>query len=668
MRSPKLTLWFRNLAGLFVAVILIAIVPAHADSFARIVRLSYVEGEGVQIDRNDGSGFSKAYANEPLQEGMRLYTSDNTRAEVEFEDGSNIRMTPNSLLAFPELRLRNEGYRSTLVDVKEGLVYFNIQHRDRNEVFRVVFSEFQVDVTKAAHFRMDGDLNELHVSVTQGSINYLDFNGERSDIRKNETLSFDMTDTSRPYRAREVASLADDTWNHDREEAIARAQAASTFQGYSSNYSYGFADLNKYGSYYNDSRFGAMWRPYNVGYEWDPFDAGYWVYYPNSGYVWVSAYPWGWAPYRYGSWVFLSGRGWYWRCQPNYYQTIVYVPVVVNPPVHYVVLDRPRRGDLHGTGSGIGVGTGVGIGSGIGTGVHTKDTVIVVDRSKDGLHNTLLNGDGIPKENGGTGGSGTGGRTGDTVRRVNPDVRGGSGGQVITNDNIGNTRTSRGGTLSGGSAGTGSSGVGTGTGQQGDSVRKTGDTGLSRSGRGGVPNGSGSGTPNGGSIGIGDVSRGERPTVVPRVEVPQGDSNNGLGLSRSGRGRTPTNGGDATIKNEGDTNRGSRPSVTPANPVPHGEPSNNERFNRGSHVDSGNPPGTIHTHDVPVRTPMPRTEPTQPQIREERPAPPAAPRETTRVDTPQPRSIPPVSAPTQKYTPPPAPPPAETPKLKSSSR
>ena len=37
------------------------------------------------------------------------------------------------------------------------------------------------------------------------------------------------------------------------------------------------------------------------------------MFYPATGYMWASAYPWGWLPYHYGSWAFIGGGvGWAW--------------------------------------------------------------------------------------------------------------------------------------------------------------------------------------------------------------------------------------------------------------------------------------------------------------------------------------------------------------------
>src|SRR6266851_3544056 len=85
---------------------LLLAVPSFADSQVRIVRLSDVEAT-VQIDRNTGQGYEKAFLNSPITEGTKLRTDKDARAEVEFEDGSTLRITPSTVVEFPVLSLRD---------------------------------------------------------------------------------------------------------------------------------------------------------------------------------------------------------------------------------------------------------------------------------------------------------------------------------------------------------------------------------------------------------------------------------------------------------------------------------------------------------------------------------------------------------------------------------
>src|ERR1700720_855629 len=101
LRSSHLSS-FSPLIIIFVLALLL-LVPAMADSHARIVRLSYVDGD-VEIDKADGHGFSAAYLNMPVTHQSKLWARDG-QAEVEFEDGSSIRLTPDTIVGFTDLSL-----------------------------------------------------------------------------------------------------------------------------------------------------------------------------------------------------------------------------------------------------------------------------------------------------------------------------------------------------------------------------------------------------------------------------------------------------------------------------------------------------------------------------------------------------------------------------------
>src|SRR5579864_974911 len=106
----KLSLSRFNMVFLTAAVGALLALPAMAASQARIVRLSDVQG-AVQIDKNTGLGFENAFINLPITQGTQLRTRDTGRAEVEFEDGSSMRLTPNTTVEFSSLGLSDSGVR-----------------------------------------------------------------------------------------------------------------------------------------------------------------------------------------------------------------------------------------------------------------------------------------------------------------------------------------------------------------------------------------------------------------------------------------------------------------------------------------------------------------------------------------------------------------------------
>lgn len=304
---------------------------AEVDSYARIVRLSYVDGQ-VQMSRDGSSPLETGFLNMPLAQGSQVATGADGFAEIEFENGSTMRLTPLSSLRMTELGSRGDS-RVSLVDLDSGTVYFDIKG-DSDDDFRVLLQGQEVRVQKSARFRIRLARDTAQVAVMKGELQFAGDN--QVTVRKDETLTLDFQDRGRYFLAKNIETLLSDAWDRERDQY--RVQYASNRYG-SSRYAYGASDLNYYGSFVNISGYGNCWRPYGYGASWDPFLDGAWVWYPRWGYVWVSSYPWGWTPYRYGQWTWVSGYNWCW--QPgSYWSSWSYYPVVYHWPSWY---DR-RRG------------------------------------------------------------------------------------------------------------------------------------------------------------------------------------------------------------------------------------------------------------------------------------------------------------------------------------
>lgn len=331
-------------------LVLLASALSAQDSRVRIVRLSYIDGQ-VQIDRNAGQGMEKAILNMPIVEGSRLSAEQGSHVEVEFENGSTMRLVGPAQVSFPELTLRPNGDKNTLIAIQNGLVYFAVQ-KVKNDEFRIAFENHTVAVHKSAEFRVDVSAPEQKLAVFKGELNLL--GGEKSvAVKKNESLTF-QGNQSEYALAKGVDEIGADVWNHDRDsdrQLVARSEEYhATNSYYGGNYNYGLYELSRYGNWYYGPGYGWLWRPYYFDpafatnpYAWDPFGNGAWSYYAGSGWVFVSSYPWGWAPYRYGSWMFVPGYGWSWQPGPA---TSGWrpVPLVVDPPKGYSLPSPPVRG------------------------------------------------------------------------------------------------------------------------------------------------------------------------------------------------------------------------------------------------------------------------------------------------------------------------------------
>jgi hypothetical protein len=300
--------------------------PALADSQARIVRLSDVHGS-VQIDKNTGMGFENAFLNLPITQGTQLKTLESGRAEVEFEDGSTLRLAPDSTLQFSTLGLSDSGRHISVINLVEGMAYVNWLGKSGDE-FSLNFSRESVTLEGGAHFRVDTSTEVANLAVFSGDVTVEGPSGKVT-VAKKKTATFDAANNDNCTLANNIAEAPLDSW--DKEAVTYHEQYA---RNNSSPYGYGYSDLNYYGAFMGVPGYGMMWQPYFSGIGWDPFMDGAWAWYPGFGYMFVSPYPWGWMPYRYGNWVFVPGFGWMW--QPGGWPTWVSVPRYTSTTVVHV--------------------------------------------------------------------------------------------------------------------------------------------------------------------------------------------------------------------------------------------------------------------------------------------------------------------------------------------
>jgi hypothetical protein len=325
--------------------------PALADSQARIVRLSDVQGS-VQIDKNTGMGFESAFLNLPIKQGTQVKTRDRGRAEIEFEDGSTLRLTPNTTVEFNTLGLSDSGKRISVINLVEGMAYVNWLGKSGDQ-FSLNFSREKIALDRAAHFRVETSPQVAKMAVFKGNVD-VDGPAGKVVVEKKKTASFDAADNDNYSIAKNVEEAPLDSW--DKEASSYHDQYA---KNNSSPYGYGVSDLNYYGAYSNVPGYGMMWQPYFTGVGWDPFMNGAWSFYPGSGFMFASAYPWGWMPYHYGNWMFVPGMGWMW--EPGGWNSFTTVPRYAGTlPANFHPLVPPAAGTVRtvlvgraGTGSAL---------------------------------------------------------------------------------------------------------------------------------------------------------------------------------------------------------------------------------------------------------------------------------------------------------------------------
>jgi hypothetical protein len=311
---------FAAVLGIAIFALKASALGADSSAATRAARLTYLQGT-VTITEAQNTAPIPAQLNVPILSGVHLGTGDDGQAEVEFEDGSVIRLTPNSALSFDNLTVEPGGVFTTGLTLLHGLAYAELRATPQYHYTLVaggdvlspvenVTVRVNFDQPPATFSVLDGTAHVERQSTPDSGSSY------QTDVRAGETLREDSADSSRYFLTQGVDADSWDQWNEDLDQSAA-AQAASTTDvrnNYAGAQGYGWSDLDANGSWYDVPGQGQVWQP-QVAVDdsgFDPYGNGAWVAYPGTGYIWASSYPWGWTPYRCGSWSYFNSFGWGW--------------------------------------------------------------------------------------------------------------------------------------------------------------------------------------------------------------------------------------------------------------------------------------------------------------------------------------------------------------------
>src|SRR5271166_5404939 len=88
--------------------------------------------------------------------------------EIEFEDGSALRLTPNTTVEFSTLGVDDTGKRISMIHLVEGMAYVNWLGKDE---FSMNFSRETIALDRAAHFRVESSPKSAQLAVFRGEAN-----------------------------------------------------------------------------------------------------------------------------------------------------------------------------------------------------------------------------------------------------------------------------------------------------------------------------------------------------------------------------------------------------------------------------------------------------------------------------------------------------------------
>jgi hypothetical protein len=296
-----------KLKNLFPLLLLIGVMGAKEPRFGRI---SVLQGDAT-ITKAGEIDWDYCTINMIVEEGDLIRTDEDSRLEIQLDNGIILRMDEETEIVFSELeRDRSLGKEVTVIDLGQGNLRINIPKSKRYDLYVVVETptssvvgdektDFRVNVRRSS---------STEVFVFKGRVQ-LRTEDETVHLRKREWAKVDPygeLDWVRDFDRKYFDDF--DLWC-DRYDEIYREVVRVEY--IPSEIVIGYVDLSLYGSWRYITPYGWVWIPV-VEPGWRPYTYGRWVWTISFGWVWVPYEPWGWIPFHYGRWAYVVGYGWVW--------------------------------------------------------------------------------------------------------------------------------------------------------------------------------------------------------------------------------------------------------------------------------------------------------------------------------------------------------------------
>ena len=283
--------------------------PTEANNGpTRLARFTYVQGN-VTWRGADGDDWAGAATNMPLRQGAQIWVSDNSRAEIQFDDGSRLRLDRNTLVTLQTLFSDAQG-EFTEINLNDGET--DLRTNNKYSVYQINSPLSSVKVADLASVRI-GAGDGLQIGVRRGSAT-VEGTADKATLHEGDYL--DVTDANASYTVRNLPREDEwDRWNDARDWELEGYRTSATYRNLPPNVAIVADNLDAYGAWRDDPIYGRVWVPAVTEADWRPYYHGRWTWVEPFGWTWVGAEPWGWAPYHYGTW-FHASYGWGWRPGP----------------------------------------------------------------------------------------------------------------------------------------------------------------------------------------------------------------------------------------------------------------------------------------------------------------------------------------------------------------
>jgi len=267
-----------------------------------------------------------AILNLPVGPGDVIQTSDERRSEIQFDNGTIVRLDLNSRLKIETILAQSLSTAQKISNLvlEKGQVYVMYKKYNSLEIFQVVTpgAAVKLDHNSVALIRLTKE-GSTDVQVERGKA-FLLYGGDKVHLSHKSINAKQRGIVSAENRVElaEYVVLSDfKAWNESINAHFPELHEGSYLPKPLRNVTKAvFEFAQKFGNIHGEwiwhDLYGYVWRPYLNDYRypwgtWQPYINGSWT---SSGgeLFWVPTEPWGWVPYHLGIWMWDNSKGWVW--------------------------------------------------------------------------------------------------------------------------------------------------------------------------------------------------------------------------------------------------------------------------------------------------------------------------------------------------------------------
>ncbi len=277
---------------------------AREPSFGRA---SVIDGDAMIFRAADGE-WGYLILNMIIEEGDIIRTEYCSRVEVQFENGTLLRLDENTRVRFLTIALIPEAREEDItIQLCDGNTMVEVPWNDEMTYFTVEAGDAYLTISEGSTVRINyTEGGRLYVYVIEGSAQL---------TTSKETCHLGDGDAVRVSTLGYVYEISprfcQDEFTEWCNELDHEYRCIERMDYLPHRIYIGYVELARYGNWRYVPGFGWVWVP-RVEPGWRPFYHGRWVWTVSWGWVWVPFEPWGFVVFHYGRWAYVAGIGWVW--------------------------------------------------------------------------------------------------------------------------------------------------------------------------------------------------------------------------------------------------------------------------------------------------------------------------------------------------------------------